>query len=208
MSQTDELLSMLSAEYDNVLTIDNNLRTINIPSNIKTLGVESDEAVFRLYFSMPRMYGEIDLSEFSVRINYLNAKKNGDVYVVDDAKIGNDSITFSWLIGRNVAAYKGTVRFIVCLKLFDEEGSLTKEFNTTVSSLPVLGGLETGELVVEHNPEVIDSILFRLNELQKKLEDEATGTDAIEALAECGIVVPAYQDGVFYTDTNGAIYTL
>lgn len=75
MSQADELLSMLSAESDNVLTIDNNLRTINIPSNIKSLGVESDEAVFRLYFSMPRMYGEIDLSEFSIRINYLNAKK-------------------------------------------------------------------------------------------------------------------------------------
>lgn len=110
-----------------------------------------------------------------------------------------------------MAAYKGTVRFIVCLKLFDEEGSLTKEFNTTVSSLPVLRGLETGDLIVEQNPEVIDSILFRLNNLQKRLEeieDEATGTDAIEALAECGIVVPAYQDGVFYTDANGAIYTL
>ena len=33
-------------------------------------------------------------------------------------------------------------------------------------------------------------------------------TDALEALAECSILTPAYQDGVFYTDTDGAIYVL
>ena len=33
-------------------------------------------------------------------------------------------------------------------------------------------------------------------------------SDTIEALAECGIITPAYQDGVFYTDADGAIYIL
>lgn len=33
-------------------------------------------------------------------------------------------------------------------------------------------------------------------------------TDALAALAECGIITPAYQDGTFYTDTDGAIYVL
>ena len=38
---------------------------------------------------------------------------------------------------------------------------------------------------------------------------EAAGdAEALEALAECGILTPAYQDGVFYTDTDGAIYAL
>ena len=38
---------------------------------------------------------------------------------------------------------------------------------------------------------------------------EAAGdAEALEALAECGILTPAYQDGVFYTDTDGAIYVL
>lgn len=32
--------------------------------------------------------------------------------------------------------------------------------------------------------------------------------DATTALAECGILTPAYQDGVFYTDADGSIYTL
>ena len=38
--------------------------------------------------------------------------------------------------------------------------------------------------------------------------EAAGGTDAIEALSECGILTPAYQDGTFYTDTDGAIYAL
>ena len=36
----------------------------------------------------------------------------------------------------------------------------------------------------------------------------ADADDALEALAECGIVTPAYQDGVFYTDADGTIYVL
>ena len=38
---------------------------------------------------------------------------------------------------------------------------------------------------------------------------EAAGsTEAIEALSECGILTPVYQDGTFYTDADGAIYAL
>ena len=37
---------------------------------------------------------------------------------------------------------------------------------------------------------------------------DSTGAEAIEALAECSILIPAYQDGTFYTDANGAIYAL
>ena len=38
--------------------------------------------------------------------------------------------------------------------------------------------------------------------------ETAGTTDALEALTECGILTPTYQDGVFYTDTDGAIYAL
>lgn len=39
-------------------------------------------------------------------------------------------------------------------------------------------------------------------------EMEAPGIEALETLAGCGVIVPAYQDGVFYTDASGAIYVL
>ena len=157
MATADELLSTL--DTDKTLIIDKDLRTIIIPSSVKNLGVESDDDVLRLKFSMPRMYGDVDLSDFYIYINYMNAKNTGDVYVVDDKTIADDTITFSWLVGRVALAYKGNVRFIVCMKKHDDNSNVIQEYNTTIASLPVLEGLETGETVIQQNPDIIEMLL-------------------------------------------------
>ena len=157
MATADELLSTL--DTDKTLIIDKDLRIITIPSSVKNLGVESDDDVLRLKFSMPRMYGDVDLSDFSIYINYMNAKNTGDVYVVDDKTIADDTITFSWLVGRVALAYKGNVRFIVCMKKHDDNSNVIQEYNTTIASLPVLEGLETGETVIQQNPDIIEMLL-------------------------------------------------
>ena len=157
MATADELLSTI--DTDKTLIIDKDLRIITIPSSVKNLGVESDDDVLRLKFSMPRMYGDVDLSDFSIYINYMNAKNTGDVYVVDDKTIADDTITFSWLVGRVALAYKGNVRFIVCMKKHDGDSNVIQEYNTTIASLPVLEGLETGETVIQQNPDIIEMLL-------------------------------------------------
>ena len=162
MATADELLSTL--DTDKTLIIDKDLRIITIPSSVKNLGVESDDDVLRLKFSMPRMYGDVDLSDFSIYINYMNAKNTGDVYVVDDKTIADDTITFSWLVGRVALAYKGSVRFIVCMKLYDSAmEEVIKEYNTTIASLPVLEGLETSEAAIEQNPDILTYINELIN---------------------------------------------
>lgn len=163
MATADELLSTI--DTDKTLIIDKDLRTIIIPSSVKNLGVESDDDVLRLKFSMPRMYGDVDLSDFSIYINYMNAKNTGDVYVVDDKTIADDTITFSWLVGRVALAYKGSVRFIVCMKKHDGDSNVIQEYNTTIASLPVLEGLETGETVIQQNPDIIEMLLTSLEPL-------------------------------------------
>ena len=163
MATADELLSTL--DTDKTLIIDKDLRIITIPSSVKNLGVESDDDVLRLKFSMPRMYGDVDLSDFSIYINYMNAKNTGDVYVVDDKTIADDTITFSWLVGRVALAYKGNVRFIVCMKKHDNNSNVIQEYNTTIASLPVLEGLETGETVIQQNPDIIEMLLTSLEPL-------------------------------------------
>lgn len=171
MATTEELLASIDADDEKVLVIDNDLRTITIPSSIKSLGVESDEDVLRLHFRMPKTYGDVDLSNFSVRINYMNANSQGDIYFVKDASFDDSSITFSWLIGRTTVAYKGKVRFIVCLKHFNEYDELDKEFNTQVATLPVLEGLETEKIIVEQNPSAIEDILLKLSEIKEELSN-------------------------------------
>lgn len=150
----------------NTCVIDNDLRTISIPSGLKNLGVESDDDVLRIFFRMPKTYGEFDLEEFDIRINYKNGNI-GDVYAVEDKAAEADAITFSWLVGRNAVKTKGQTQFIVCLKKTDVSGNVIQELNTTVARLNVLEGLETDEQVVQEYPDVIEQILKKMDGLME-----------------------------------------
>ena len=146
-----------------IIVIDKDLRIMQIPPTLKLLGVESDDSVNRINFCLPKEYNGFDLSEFVIRINYMNANNEGDVYAVDDAHVQDDNVYFSWLVGRHACEYKGTVKFIVCLKKVDGNAVVTQEFNTTVQKLPVLEGLETSEAVIQENPDIFEQLLLQIN---------------------------------------------
>lgn len=196
MATADELLSTI--DTDKTLIIDKDLRTIIIPSSVKNLGVESDDDVLRLKFSMPRMYGDVDLSDFSIYINYMNAKNTGDVYIVDDKTIADDTITFSWLVGRVALAYKGNVRFIVCMKKHDDNSNVIQEYNTTIASLPVLEGLETGETVIQQNPDIIE-MLLTLSEPLVGTTQTITPSQVLVAIKEGRDIALQYEDSYYGT---------
>ena len=155
MATVDELLAGVST-VDKTLVISNDFRTINIPSSVPNLGVEYDDDVLRLDFKMPRYVSDTDLSEFSIRINYINAQGETDVYTVRDKAVNNQYITFSWLVGPTATRYKGTTKFNVCAKTTLADYTVDKEFNTTIASLPVLEGLEVDEAVVSDYTDVIE----------------------------------------------------
>lgn len=151
MATAEELLSG-STTQDRTFVIDSDLRTIIIPRSITNLGVEYDDDVMRVPFQMPAEYCGIDLTGFKIRINYLNANTEPDVYEVHDATTEDGVITFTWLVGRHAAMYKGDVKFNVCIRDVDSSGNVLREFNTTVATLPILEGLETGEAAIaEYN---------------------------------------------------------
>ena len=158
MPTAEELLANAIGDAgDNILTVDLNARVINIPKGITNIGVMSDDDVLRLNFSMPRYYGEYDLSEFEMQINYLNAKKYGEVYRIEDAVVDTDTMTFSWLVGRYAVTYVGEIRFNLCFKKYDttDTSVVIQEFNTTPAALPVLEGLETSEAIVQEYADIL-----------------------------------------------------
>ena len=149
------------------IVINDDLRTMQIPSSIVLLGVESDDDVNKIPFQMPKEYCGFDLSTFEARINYMNSNGEGDIYIVDDLEEDGDDpslMNFTWLVGRTACAYKGNTKFIVCLKKFDNEQNVVQEFNTTVYSLPVLEGLETTDAVEQQNADIIEYILQKIEE--------------------------------------------
>ena len=146
------------------IVIDDNLRTMTIPTDLVLLGVESDDDVNKIPFRMPKTYCGYDLSTFEARVNYMNAKGEGDIYIAQDLTVDGDDMTFTWIVGRKACEYKGNTKFIVCLKKFDSNHVCVQEFNTTVYTLPVLEGLETYEAVVQENADIIEQILSMIDD--------------------------------------------
>lgn len=185
MSTAEEILESMAEEtvIESYIEIDSDLRQIAIPEEIKILGVENDKEVRRLRFRMPARYGEFNMIDFGIRINYLNARGRGDVYTVTDAAEEGDWLTFSWLVGEFAAKYSGSVQFIVCAKIVNEAGEILREFNTTRASLPVLEGLEVNQEIEETNPDLIEQMLKRLDDLEEgggaggaKIDDNTPST--------------------------------
>lgn len=111
------MLAQAGIDGSGTLLIDADTRSIYIPESEKFFGVESDQNVERKKFKCPKIVGDnIDLSTLHLYINYQNGNGNKDSYMIQDMAVSGDYITFSWVLSRNVAAYKGTVRFVFCAK--------------------------------------------------------------------------------------------
>jgi len=169
MATAEELLATVGNE-ENIIVIDSDLRTMTFPASVKNIGVENDKDVHKLNFMMPRYFSEYDLSTFNIRINYLNAQGDGDMYVVTDPTVEEDAIYFTWLVGRHACLYRGAVTFIVCLKLADGEGDVAQEFNTTLASLQVLPGLETEPTILENDYDIIEQLLLTVQDTNGKIK--------------------------------------
>lgn len=171
-----EDVNLLSEESD-ICTIDDKTRAIFVPSTIVVGGVQSDKNAERIKFSCPKIVGDnLDLSKFSVRINFENVSSVDfnvsikDQYICDDVAVDGENVTFSWLIGRNAARYMGTVRFIVCAVKTDSDSNISVEWNTAIAEVPVLEGIEIDQPQIgQEEKDVINQLL----ELTKNTSAEA-----------------------------------
>ena len=199
MATAEQLLAEVT-EVDKKLYIDFDTRQILIPNSIHQLGVESDDDVKKLTFSVPKIYYDCDLSTFRIFINYMNARKEGDLFAVkeEDVREVDGNLEFDWIVGRHAVAYKGTAIFNVCMK----KGSMQpdpedetqeifivdQEFNTTIAKLPVLEGLETSEEVVQEYADILMQWEEKLFGIENSAISNITqkGAEVIESINTAG----------------------
>lgn len=163
MSLANDLLQTMSVnEDDKTLVIDHYTRSIIIPKSITTLGVENDDDVLRLEFRMPRYLGTVDLSKFSIRVNYINPSGEDGFYKVTDARVVGDNVLFSWLVGPTATAYKGDTRFNVNMVVTDAQSVVTNEYNTAIAKLPVLEGMDVNADVINQYIDILEQWESRL----------------------------------------------
>lgn len=193
MTLEEALLASAAGTTDDILEINADTRSITVPESEKIFGVESDQNVERKKFRCLKIVGDnIDLSALRLYINYENGNGEKDAYMVQDASIEGNYITFSWILSRNVTAYKGTVKFVVCAKKADSSGNLSNEWNTTIAEGTVIEGLETVPYIAENNPDVIGYLLDRMDEVEKLTTPETMQKYVNAYLAEHKIETNPY----------------
>ena len=182
----EEALEASAVELVNdIFTVNPESRVITVPESEKIFGVYNDGNTERKHFRCPKIVGDnIDLSAMHLYINYQNANGQKYPYLVEDVQTDGDYITFSWLIGPDVVAYKGQVKFILCAK---KDTAL--EWNTTLAEGVVLEGLEATDEVVDRNPDIIEQILTRLDNVTE-IPQEKVSSAVEEYMTKNPINVP------------------
>lgn len=187
MTVEEALAASVVEPVNDIFEIDPETRVITVPVSEKLFGVANDGNAERKHFKCPKIVGDnIDLSTMHLYINYQNANGQKYPYLVEDIRTDGDYITFSWLIGPDVVEYKGQIKFIVCAKKSDGTKS---EWNTTFAEGTVLEGLEATDEVVARNPDIIEQILTRLDNVTE-IPQEKVSSAVEEYMAKNPINIP------------------
>lgn len=185
MTVEEALAASVVEPVNDIFEINPETRVITVPASEKLFGVANDGNSERKHFRCPKIVGDnIDLSTMHLYVNYQNANGEKSAYLVEDVQTDEDYITFSWLISPNVTAYKGQIKYIVCAK-----NGATAEWNTTLAEGTVLEGLEATEEIVEKNPDIIEQILARLDNVTE-VPQEKISSAVEEYLQKNPVSVP------------------
>ena len=160
-----------------MIVVNSNTRQFNIPGADMTFGVEADAGSERKYFQCPRYVGNnLDLAGSFIRINYRNANGDVDSYLVNDVTVEGDNITFSWELTPKVTAYKGQIRFVMCVI-----GPDTKvAWHTTLGTGVVLEGLEPDYVAIQAGTvDVIAQLIALVEEQTAAVTAEGTRQVAV-----------------------------
>lgn len=196
---------------DSYALIENeNSRMVLLPKFMEIAGVESDENVRSIKFKFPKIVDGIDLTEMQLKINFMNSRQEKGQYLVTDLipyPSDENYVTFSWNLSRLVTRYRGVTKFIVCAVKTDDDGKIVTEWNTALSQMQVLEGLEVDE--PEISPEEKD-VIAQLISISQNSADNAeqsaqqAADSAKKAEEQLGKIVTPHigENGNWYIGEN------
>lgn len=185
LADLEENPDAYTAPVNDIITIDPETKTINLPLSEVLFGTEEEHGVERKYFKCPRIVGDnIDLFTHQIYISYMAVRDKNATFIPDSIpqpywcddvaldETGN-YITFSWLLSGNVLASRGFVGFAVIAK--SVEGDILK---TRWKTAPAVGTVlmtvpDAGEGIAELYPDIITQLLDRMDAVEEIATVEA-----------------------------------
>ena len=176
MSQAEDLLNSLveddissyslNPETEEHITIDSN-RKITVPESLRRIAVQYDHNVETVTFDCPRYWDDHDLSQMYIYINYIRGDKVRSRYLAKNVRVSSSDsnvINFEWTIGNEITLAKGTISFSICAVKTDSEGNEELHWNSEINNqMSVSEGLECTDIEVQSHPDVITSLLTKMD---------------------------------------------
>lgn len=171
MSQADELLMSM---YDGNMRaysptgVEGHIvvgedRFISVPEELKRIGVEHDHNIETVTFDCPRYWDGHDMSKMFVYVNYRNAGGHGGSFLAKGVRSDESDpniMHFEWTVSKNVTAFKGPIKFLVCVRRTNNDGFLENHWNSEVcNDMYVSEGLETIEELLDSEPDLLTHLL-------------------------------------------------
>lgn len=150
-----EILDEMAQYPSNVyFEINTDTRVVTVPDAEKVLGVVTDSKSERKYFVMPNeLANGIKAMDCIISVHYINANGDANKYYVEDKKVINRMISFSWELARDVTLIDGIVSFSVCLEKINGS-TVTNRWNTTITKAVVLEGINADRQIEVPDEEI------------------------------------------------------
>ncbi len=152
-------------DSDKLFMIDPITRSISTESP-KLVLVQGDHNSERYTFSVPANIEGHDMVNCNrIEIHYTNLSRNRkltskSVYLVQDAAVGSDALTFSWKIDRYATVHAGSLQFHVSFLCMDENNEIIYQWSTdTFTGISILARADNAEAVAEEFPDVIGKLV-------------------------------------------------
>lgn len=198
-------------DSDSRFVINSTTREISTTSDKLEL-IQGDHQSERITFEIPKIVEGHDMSlSDRIEVHYINIDRrtnatSRDVYIIDDAAVDGDNLTFSWLISGNATKYYGRLNFIILFECLDPDGNYTYKWNTEICKLLTIGeGISNTSAVIEDHSDILEKFKKEiLEEVGAILQDDLqNATNAALAQAKASGEFDG-EDG--YTPVKGTDY--
>ena len=149
-------------DSDSRFVINSTTREISTTSDKLEL-IQGDHQSERITFEIPKIVEGHDMSlSDRIEVHYINIDRrtnatSRDVYIIDDAAVDSDKLTFSWLISGNATKYYGRLNFIILFECLDPDGNYTYKWNTEICKLLTIGeGISNTSAVIEDHSDILE----------------------------------------------------
>lgn len=138
------MVRMVNPSNEPRFIIDADTRVITVPTKLKQAAVYRDHNAETLYFEIDRYFDDVDLSDKTAIVQYINANGGEYIFPITDYYFEGDKYIVAWKLSGFVAEAPGRVTF--SLRFYevdvDNNNEFLYSFNTETASFDVAKSLD------------------------------------------------------------------